>query len=148
MMGPVEFGAGISARHDPAASQAATASRSSRVISVRLLGGIAWVMTAWMRMASACRAISSGVSRRTPFGAVTIPSQTGSAAWHIEQRDWIARTASSKEARPQGCGSRSLDRSRVARLADDREPDRRGQMQSAGDEPRPPRASPCRHAAN
>src|SRR5215218_789446 len=80
------------------ASQVATALRSSRVISVMLLGGMAWVSTLWMRMISAWRAISSGVSRRKPFGAVVMPSQTGSAAWHMEQRDWIVSTASSNDA--------------------------------------------------
>src|ERR671913_617872 len=85
-----------------AASQVATALRSSRVISVMLLGGMAWVSTLWIRMISAWRAISSGVSRRTPLGAMEMPSQAGSAAWHMEQRDWMASTASSKDAASTG----------------------------------------------
>src|SRR5471030_2184699 len=51
-----------------------------------LLGGIAWLITACVRIAAANLAMCSGVSRSTPFGASPMPSKTGSGEWHIEQR--------------------------------------------------------------
>ena len=55
------------------ASHAATSRRSSRLMAVMLFGGMACVSTAWMRISRAWRAMSSGVSKRTPFGAIAMP---------------------------------------------------------------------------
>src|ERR1700733_14680408 len=74
-------------------SQRASVLRSSSVIWLKLLGGIAWVSTACWRIAGAKRAMCSGVSSSTPFGASPI-SSIGSAAWHIMQRSWTMSTTS------------------------------------------------------
>ena len=55
-------------------SQRASVLRSSSVIWLKLLGGMAWVRTACCLIAAAKRAICSGVSRSTPFGASPIQS--------------------------------------------------------------------------
>src|SRR6185437_14016179 len=74
-------------------SQRARTLRSSSVIWLKLLGGMAWLRTACCRMAGAKRAICSGVSRSTPFGASPI-SSIGSGAWHIMQRSCTMSTTS------------------------------------------------------
>src|SRR6185437_13878579 len=74
-------------------SQRPSVLRSSSVIWLKLLGGIAWVRTANSRIAGAKRAMCSGVSRRIPFGASPI-SSIGWAAWHIMQRNWMMSTTS------------------------------------------------------
>src|SRR5580704_9289407 len=71
----------------PAAIQDARTSRSCGVISVMLPGGIACERTAKSSINRACRRICSSLSSITPFGAAGIPSQTGSAAWHMLQRE-------------------------------------------------------------
>ena len=133
-----------------AASHVATALRSSRVISVMLLGGMAWVSTLWTRMISAWRAISSGrvemhALRRggdarprpaRPHG--TWSSATGSRAPPRRRRRRRSR-ASRRSERSAMVG--------VAGLADDREPDR-DRDAVARRRPRSTRASPCRHAAS
>src|SRR5258708_10067992 len=80
----------IGRRHfpgSPAAIQDARTSRSCGVISVMLPGGIACERTATISIKRACRRICSSLSSITPFGATGIPAQTGSAAWHMLQRE-------------------------------------------------------------
>src|SRR5580704_10702698 len=71
----------------PAASHDASVRRSSGVISVMLPGGIASERTAAAAISGACRRICSSVSSKTPLGGAASPAQTGSAAWHMAQRD-------------------------------------------------------------
>src|SRR6476620_2283193 len=71
----------------PAASHDASVRRSSGVISVMLPGGIASERTAAAAISGACRWICSSVSSKTPLGGAASPAQTGSAAWHMAQRD-------------------------------------------------------------
>ena len=70
------FGVGKSGRHFAATlslSHRASTARSSSVIWLKLLGGIAWVSTACMAMAGAKRAMCSGVSSSTPFRGFADP---------------------------------------------------------------------------
>src|SRR4051812_8468137 len=68
-------------------AQAASTARSSPVISVMLPGGIALDHAALRAISRALRWMLSAVSSSTPLGAVTMPSHTGSDAWHMLQRD-------------------------------------------------------------
>src|SRR3954467_9509057 len=52
-----------------------------------LPGGIALDHAATRPIRRVLRWMCSGASSRMPFGAVTMPDQTGSAAWHMLQRD-------------------------------------------------------------
>src|SRR3954453_9189070 len=61
--------------------------RSSLVISVMLPGGIALDQGGTGPIRRMLRWMCSGASSNMPFGAVTMPAQTGSGAWHMLQRD-------------------------------------------------------------
>src|SRR5215469_13751643 len=61
--------------------------RSSGVISVTLPGGIAFDQAALRAINRMLRWMCSGLSSSTAFGAVTMPSHTGSDAWHMLQRE-------------------------------------------------------------
>src|SRR5260370_27011411 len=82
------------------ASQAATIARSSEVISVTLPGGIAFAHAALRPISRALRLMCAASSSRMPFGAVTIDAQTGSAAWHMLQRDRMISSTFAKGAGP------------------------------------------------
>ena len=73
----------------PAATQASSFCRSSVVISVMFPGGMASVATCW-RIACAQRRIWPGSSKRTPLGALAMPSCVGRAAWQ-DAHDQVAR---------------------------------------------------------
>src|SRR5215472_2173877 len=83
--------AGLTSDHHgagaPAASHDASVRRSSGVISVMLPGGMASERTAAAAISGACKRMCSSVSSKRPFGGAASPAQTGSAAWHMAQRD-------------------------------------------------------------
>src|SRR5579863_5074195 len=71
----------------PAAIHDASVIRSAPVISVMLPGGMKFERTATTSISGARTAICSSLSSSTPIGAAAMPAQTGSAAWHMLQRD-------------------------------------------------------------
>src|ERR1700681_4531045 len=71
----------------PASSHAASAARSSGVISVMLPGGMALDQAELRPIRRAFRLMCWASSSRMPRGAVGIEAHTGSAAWHGLHRD-------------------------------------------------------------
>jgi hypothetical protein len=60
---------------------------------VMLPGGMALESTACILICPAWRVMSSGVSSRTPRGAVASPSHAGVSAWHMLHREITTSSA-------------------------------------------------------